>query len=249
MAGAPSGLLPVAFVYLPFVEYYVSGLDRLGEGIACASVQPTPHPQEDRDEKTLIANARVWDGSGGAGLCRRNPDRRQPHRSRGARRRRLPPEGVHRIDVRDMTVMPGLVEGHAHLSFCGVVRHTELGELPPEDHAFETMHNARTLLEAGFTSASARRARSLPLDVAVRNQIAAGVSPARGCVPRARRSPSPAASSDNDRLHLAQSSFGLVVDGPLAMARGAVVRSRGRRHDQDQPVGRLRPSPRPKNAR
>lgn len=169
--------------------------------------------------KTLIANARVWDGSGApayAGEILIDGSRIEAVARGGGG---LPPEGVHRIDVRDMTVMPGLVEGHAHLSFCGVVRHTELGELPPEDHAFETMHNARTLLEAGFTSAFSAASAKLRLDVAVRNQIAAGRIPG----PRLRAA-SPEITvtgglGDNDRLHLAQSSFGLVVDGPLAMAR------------------------------
>ena len=169
--------------------------------------------------KTLIVNAQVWDGSGtpahpGELLIDGN---RIEAVARGSGV--LPAEGARRVDVRGMTVLPGLVEGHAHLSFCGVVRHTELGELAPEDHAFETMHNARTLLEAGFTSAFSAASAKVRLDVAVRNQIAAGRIPG----PRLRAA-SPEITvtgglGDNDRLHMTASSFGLVVDGPVAMAR------------------------------
>ena len=169
--------------------------------------------------KTLMVNARIWDGSGASaypGELLVDGDRIEAV-AHGAGK--LPAEGARTIDVRAMTVMPGLVEGHAHLSFCGVVRHTELGELPPEDHAFETMHNARTLLEAGFTSAFSAASAKIRLDVAVRNQIAAGRIPG----PRLRAA-SPEITvtgglGDNDRLHMAQSSFGLVVEGPVAMAR------------------------------
>ena len=58
--------------------------------------------------------------------------------------------------------MPGMVEGHAHLSFVDTPRGTALGELPPEDHTLLTMDAARKLLGAGFTSAclGARRPRS-----------------------------------------------------------------------------------------
>jgi imidazolonepropionase-like amidohydrolase len=169
--------------------------------------------------RILIVNAQVWDASGapaypGELLIDGNRIEAVARGSGG-----LPAEGARRVDVRGMTVLPGLVEGHAHLSFCGVVRHTELGELAPEEHALETMHNARTLLEAGFTSAFSAASAKLRLDVAVRNQIAAGRIPG----PRLRAA-SPEITvtgglGDNDRLHMKASSFGLVVDGPAEMAR------------------------------
>ena len=114
------------------------------------------------------------------------------------------------------------------MSFCGVVRHTaELGELPPEDHArdhAQRAHAARSWFHRAFSAASAK----LRLDVAVRNQIAAGRIPGLRLRAASPEITVTGGLGDNDRLHLAQSSFGLVVDGPLAMARGAVVRSRGR---------------------
>ncbi len=169
--------------------------------------------------KTLIVNARIWDGSGQApyagelliagchieavahGACA------------------LAADGVRRLDARGMTVMPGLVEGHAHLSFCGAAKNTDLGDIPPEEHVLETMHNARTLLEAGFTSAFSAASAKLRLDVVVRNQIDAGRIPG----PRLRAAgPEITVSGglgDDNRLHMERGSFGLVADGPVAVAR------------------------------
>ena len=61
-------------------------------------------------------------------------------------------EAAEVIDGQGMTLMPGMTEGHCHLSFIGVASPAELGETPPEEHTLATMHNARLLLDHGFTS-------------------------------------------------------------------------------------------------
>jgi hypothetical protein len=61
--------------------------------------------------------------------------------------------GAEVIEAGGMTLMPGLVEGHAHLSFGNAVASTDLGDLPPEEHTLLTARNAKTLLDHGFTSA------------------------------------------------------------------------------------------------
>ena len=170
--------------------------------------------------KTLIVNAKIWDGSGAAAYTGELliDGQRIDAVSRGP----LPPtqtEGATRIDARGMTLMPGLVEGHAHLSFCGATKNTDLGDIPPEEHVLETMHNARTLLEAGFTSAFSAASAKMRLDVVVRNQIEAGRIPG----PRLRAAgPEITVTGglgDDNRLHMDRLSFGLVADGPEAVAR------------------------------
>ena len=170
--------------------------------------------------KTLILNAKIWDGSGAAAYTGELliDGQRIDAVSRGP----LPPtqtEGATRIDARGMTLMPGLVEGHAHLSFCGATKNTDLGDIPPEEHVLETMHNARTLLEAGFTSAFSAASAKMRLDVVVRNQIEAGRIPG----PRLRAAgPEITVTGglgDDNRLHMDRLSFGLVADGPEAIAR------------------------------
>ncbi len=67
------------------------------------------------------------------------------------------------VDASGATLMPGLVEGHAHMSFHEATRNTDLGDIPPEEHVLITMHNAKTLLDHGFTSAYSAAAAKLRL--------------------------------------------------------------------------------------
>ena len=175
--------------------------------------------------KTLIVNGSIWDGSGSAPFAGELLVDGQRIEAVARGTGRIPAEGAQRVDAMGMTVMPGLVEGHAHLTFCGATKNTDLGDIPPEEHVLETMHNARTLLEAGFTSAFSAASAKMRLDVVVRNQIAAGRIPG----PRLRAA-SPeitvtAGLGDDNRLHMPRESFGLVADGPEAIAAGrAAVR-------------------------
>jgi imidazolonepropionase-like amidohydrolase len=173
--------------------------------------------------KTLIRNCVVWDGSGTAPF----PAEVLVEGSRIARIARggakLPTDDAKLIDAQGMTLMPGLVEGHAHLSFCGAQRNTDLGDIPPEEHTIATLHNAKTLLDAGFTSAYSAASAKLRLDVVVRNEVESGRSPG----PRIRAA-SPEITvtgglGDEDRAHMARSSFGIVADGPEAIAHAVRV--------------------------
>ena len=117
------------------------------------------------------------------------------------------------IDGQGMTLMPGMTEGHCHLSFIGVAVPAELGETPPEEHTLGTMHNARLLLDHGFTSIYAAASAKPRLDVVIRNEINAGRIPG----PRIRAA-SPeitvtAGLGDERKLHLHRESFALIADG------------------------------------
>src|SRR4029077_17864904 len=87
----------------------------------------------------------------------------------------LAADGAERIDAAGKFLMPGMVEGHAHLSFVDTPRGTYLGEIAPEDHALLTMDAAQKLFGAGFTSACSAAAAKIRLDVAVRDAIDKGV--------------------------------------------------------------------------
>src|SRR5580698_879496 len=78
------------------------------------------------------------------------------------------------IDAAGLTLMPGLVEGHCHLSFVGPARNQDLGEIPPEEHLLRTCRNATLILEHGFTSCYSAASAKLRLDVVVRQEIADG---------------------------------------------------------------------------
>lgn len=123
------------------------------------------------------------------------------------------------IDGTGTTLMPGLVEGHCHLSFVGIATNAELGPIPPEEHLFRTAANARLLLQHGFTSAYSAASAKPRLDIAVRDAINAG----QIVGPRLRAaSPEITATGglgDERKLHFYQESFGAIIDGPVEMRR------------------------------
>lgn len=78
------------------------------------------------------------------------------------------------VDGEGGTLMPGLVEAHAHLTFLDMARSIDLGFVPPEEHMLRTVTNARRLLDAGFTSCASAASSKPRLDVALRNAIDSG---------------------------------------------------------------------------
>jgi imidazolonepropionase-like amidohydrolase len=82
------------------------------------------------------------------------------------------------IDGGGGTLMPGLIEPHAHLTFTSSVDRIVPTFLPPaEQHAYITANNAKTLLNFGFTSAFSGGALKPAIEVALRDEIAAGFLP------------------------------------------------------------------------
>src|SRR5690349_14216885 len=99
------------------------------------------------NSKVIFRSVTIWDGSGtppfsGDVLIR---GRRIAAISRCAGE--LSSDDANSIDASGLTLMPGLVEGHAHLSFGGAARNTDLGDIPPEEHVLLTMRNAVLLLD------------------------------------------------------------------------------------------------------
>ena len=163
--------------------------------------------------RVLFRNANVWDGSGAPAFpadvlvegTRIKTIARAPHR--------LATEGATVIEARGRTLMPGLVEGHAHISFGGAVNDSDLGNIPPEEHVLLTVRNAKTLLDHGFTSAYSAATSKLRLDVVIRNAVNAGQFPG----PRIRAA-SPEITvtgglGDERKAHMYYESFGLIADG------------------------------------
>ena len=101
----------------------------------------------------MIVGARIWDASGsvpfdGDVLIEGNRIRAV---SRVAGQ--LSQAGCQVVDAKGMTLMPGLVEGHAHLSFEAVTATEDLIAPPPEEHTLLTARVAKVVLDHGFTSA------------------------------------------------------------------------------------------------
>ncbi|HYL19148.1 MAG TPA: amidohydrolase family protein, partial [Burkholderiales bacterium] len=79
--------------------------------------------------------------------------------------------GARIVDGHGATLMPGLVESHAHLTFTDIRQGTDLGRTPPEEHTLQTAAFARVLLEHGFTSCISAASAKPRLDLAVRQAI------------------------------------------------------------------------------
>ena len=89
----------------------------------------------------------------------------------------LPADGVNVIDGGGATLMPGLTDAHAHLSFNNSVDLAGLGEMPPEETTLWTMKVAKLLLDHGYTSCFSGSAAKPRVDIAIRNAIDAGDIP------------------------------------------------------------------------
>ncbi|CAN7330919.1 amidohydrolase family protein [Massilia sp. LjRoot122] len=90
----------------------------------------------------------------------------------------LPQPGDRVIEGQGMTLMPGLVEAHAHLSWPSSVERFVPGmSLPPEDLVLTTARNARILLDHGFTSAYSAGALSKTVEVVLNSFITSGGMP------------------------------------------------------------------------
>ncbi len=81
------------------------------------------------------------------------------------------------IDAAGRFLMPGMTEGHTHLSFENVCATENLITPTPEEQVFTAARGAKALIEAGFTSAYGASEAKLRLAVAVRNEVNAGRIP------------------------------------------------------------------------
>jgi imidazolonepropionase-like amidohydrolase len=114
-------------------------------------------------------------------------------------------EGQTVVDCAGHTVMPGLIESHAHLTFPSAVGHLDPTFNPPVDVSYfrnirgfepelaRAERNARILLDAGFTSAySAGSLLDMPVEIVLRDKIRGGVIPGprlRSCAAERDNSP------------------------------------------------------------
>ena len=125
----------------------------------------------------LFRGASIWDGSGAAAFPGDVLVEGSRIKAIAPAPERLAVDGMTVIEARGRTLMPGLVEGHAHISFGGAVNDSDLGNIPPEEHVLLTVRNAKTLLDHGFTSAYSAATSKLRLDVVIRNAVNAGQFP------------------------------------------------------------------------
>jgi imidazolonepropionase-like amidohydrolase len=125
-------------------------------------------------------------------------------------------DGAEIIDGGDgTTLMPGLVESHAHLSIDNTDDLAALGRIPPEEHTLLTMHNARLYLDHGITSCISAASAKPRLDVVIRNAIQKGEIPGPRLLAATPWLTVTSGLGDMRTLHMPKvDSMALMADGP-----------------------------------
>jgi imidazolonepropionase-like amidohydrolase len=175
---------------------------------------------------TLFTNLQIIDGSGAAPFAGQVLVEGNRIKAVGRGGENLASDGAEVIDGQGATLMPGLVEAHAHISFCNTPSLEGLGDIPPEEHTLQTMKFAKVMLDQGFTALFSAATAKQRLDIVIRNAIDAGEIPG----PRLR-----AASleltvtgglGDVRRAHMYRETFAEICDGPDEFRKAARVACR-----------------------
>jgi imidazolonepropionase-like amidohydrolase len=133
----------------------------------------------------LFRNVQIFDGSGAAPFA--GEVLVQGNRILEVARAAGPPltrSDLQVVDGQGATLMPGMTEAHAHLSWPSSVERFVPGmNLPPEELASNTARNARILLDHGFTSAYSGGALGKTVEITLAAQIEAGELPGPRLLP------------------------------------------------------------------
>jgi len=176
----------------------------------------------------LITNVRILDGTGRTPFTGtvRVEGNRIAEVTVGAT---PPPAGQARvIDGAGATLMPGLVESHAHIGLADLPSY-DLTRLPPEEHMLLTVRNARTMLDCGYTSAFSAAAPKPRLDVVLKREIEAGHVAGPRLLANGPEITVSGGLGDSNLLHLPHyetPTFAWVADGPDAIRKACRVLAR-----------------------
>ena len=181
---------------------------------------------------TLIQNATIFDGTGGATFT--GDLLIEGNRVQSVVRGGGKGQADTVIDATGKFLMPGMTEGHAHLSFDAFTCTEDLIAPPPEEHAFLTARVAKTLLDYGFTSAYGASEAKLRLGVAVRNEVNAGRLPGPRIRAGSLEITVTGGLGDESRLHNPRNCYepstggspSQVVNGPEEMRRAVRIACR-----------------------
>jgi imidazolonepropionase-like amidohydrolase len=130
-------------------------------------------------------------------------------------------EGVTVIDGGGGTLMPGLVESHAHIGLADLSS-ADLTRLPVEEHMLITVRNAKLMLDCGYTSAFSAAAPKPRLDVVLKREIEAGRVPGPRLLANGPEITVTGGLGDTNLLHLPHyetPTFAWVADGPDEIRR------------------------------
>src|SRR6266704_4384367 len=169
----------------------------------------------------LITNARILDGTGrepflgavrveGNRITQVTPGAAAPA-----------PDGATVINGAGATLMPGLIESHAHIGLADLGS-LDLTRLPIEEHMLITVRNARTMLDCGYTSAFSAGSPKPRLDVVLKRELEAGRVPGPRLLANGPEITVTGGLGDTNLAHLPHHetpTFCWVADGPDQIRR------------------------------
>jgi len=126
----------------------------------------------------------------------------------------VPRDNARHVDAGGATLMPVLVEAHAHVSFANTPDLHSLGDIPPEEHTLLAAENARIYLDRGFTSLNSMAAAKPRLDIVIRNAIEAGQIPGPRMLAATPEMTPTAGLGDVRLYHRHRETFAVICDGP-----------------------------------
>ncbi|KKW91898.1 metal-dependent hydrolase family protein [Sphingobium chungbukense] len=119
-----------------------------------------------------------------------------------------------KIDAGGCTIIPGMVEAHGHLSFPIVTYAYHIEDTPPEETVLITMHNAKRLIDAGFTGVIGAGSPRIRSEIVIRNEIDAGLIPGPRLMASTPTLTATGGLNDTGQLHQQRLAAALVCDGP-----------------------------------
>lgn len=122
-------------------------------------------------------------------------------------------EGRDVVDAGGNTLMPGLTEAHAHVTYVNMVRLKEMGEIPPEEHMLIAAENAKLLLDSGFTSIYSAASSKPRTEIVLRNFIDSGRLPGPRMKAACPEIVSTGGLGDENQIHMPHQGIEIVVDG------------------------------------
>ena len=169
--------------------------------------------------KTLFVNGQVWDGEADRAVAADVlvDDRRiTAVGSPGSVLR----EDARIIDATGTTIMPGMVEAHGHLPFPqNTMYMTQHEDTPIEELVLSTVHNARIMIDHGFTGVIGAGSPRLRIELSIRNEINAGRLPGPRMLASSPTITATGGLNDTAQLHQGRSPCAMVIDGPIEARR------------------------------
>jgi imidazolonepropionase-like amidohydrolase len=118
------------------------------------------------------------------------------------------------------TLMPGLIESHAHLSIDDAADLVQIGMIPPEETTLIAVRNAKLYLDCGITSCISAASAKPRTDVAIRNAINKGEIPGPRLLAASPWLTVTGGLGDMRTLHMPHmSSMAITLDGPEEFRR------------------------------